>query len=880
MASMRQRPAIAAVGRLLLAPLTFTALAPLLGCGSGTAAAAHASDAAVHGDAGRTTDSGRTEAGRSNDASHADASTATVPLAKDSPWPKFRGNARQDGLGTVQPTTTGGTYFDFPTGKGVFSSPIVAGDGTVYIGSADQNYYALNADGTVRWKVVTGEIIDSSGLLDDQGRVYFGSGDGLLRACDAKTGKVLWTFAADAPTATGAYLDWFEGNVAIGPSGTLYAPNDNYRLYAIDRATGLADWRFVMPDQTWSLPAIDPARGTLFVGNNELLTLLGNNTFAIGADGGAVWQESSPGTVAASPVLTTDGKVIVGGFDGFVHAYDAATGTALWSTATRDHVYASAALLPDGTVVVPSADGTLYALDAKTGAVKWTFDTPEPIRSSPAVDAAGNIYFGGGDGVLYVVGPTGALRWSLVLIDQPRRNLNASPALGQSAVYIAGESGEVFGVPYEYCLRPTTKSNPKCSTTPPFSGTGDGASMVFTESFGGLDVTPPATIDANQALAFTLRVRASGATELAILDAASLEVTVTPPAAVTTSLAGNGQFVVVTPVTAFTPDGSGKVTVKVSGNYLVDLRRSGLALQPDSGTVGGTVSSSFSFALGAPGTASLPLPVPSKPGDAQGVFELSRLSFPLPTILPSYNQIGFDSLVYLVGLVEGTGASGTAWMAGARYLPGQAQPVIDPKTGTLLPLSFTYAGGLLTLSNDNGLDVDVLNTVIPLNTFRVSARVDATGAASTGGRLTGDTICANVPTYGLFLEKLGFCNPQTDLLTVFGGANLGPYGSGSAASPGGVGTVAFSATASAVTATLTGSTLAAADHVSSVLLVDAASGTPVSLSYGPITRTTADGSGNLSTVTVPLPPTGLPAQVRAYLMVDTYPAAVATLSLP
>jgi len=233
-----------------------------------------------------------------------------------------------------------------------------------------------------------------------------------------------------------------------------------------------------------------------------------------------------------------------------------------------------------------------------------------------------------------------------------------------------------------------------------------------------------------------------------------------------------------------------------------------------------------------------------------------------------------------VGLVEGTGASGTAWMAGARYLPGQAQPVIDPKTGTLLPLSFTYAGGLLTLSNDNGLDVDVLNTVIPLNTFRVSARVDATGAASTGGRLTGDTICANVPTYGLFLEKLGFCNPQTDLLTVFGGANLGPYGSGSAASPGGVGTVAFSATASAVTATLTGSTLAAADHVSSVLLVDAASGTPVSLSYGPITRTTADGSGNLSTVTVPLPPTGLPAQVRAYLMVDTYPAAVATLSLP
>ena len=146
-----------------------------------------------------------------------------------------------------------------------------------------------------------------------------------------------------------------------------------------------------------------------------------------------------------SPVLTSDGKIVVGGFDGFFHAYDAASGASLWSTPARDHIYASAALLPDGTLIDASADGTLYALDPATGAIKWTFDTPEPIRSSPAVDAAGNIYFGGGDGVLYVVNPDGTLRWSLVLIDQPRRNLNASPALGADAVYIGGESGDVFG---------------------------------------------------------------------------------------------------------------------------------------------------------------------------------------------------------------------------------------------------------------------------------------------------------------------------------------------------------------------------------------------------------------------------------------------------
>ena len=95
-----------------------------------------------------------------------------------------------------------------------------------------------------------------------------------------------------------------------------------------------------------------------------------------------------------------------------------------------------------------------------------------------------------------------------------------------------------------------------------------------------------------------------------------------------------------------------------------------------------------------------------------------------------------------------------------------------------------------------------------------------------------------------------------------------------------MGTVTFAATASAVTATLTGSTLVAADHVASVLLIDSATSSPVSLSYGPITKTTSDPGGNLASVTVPLPATGLPSQVRAYLMVDTYPAAMGTLALP
>ena len=46
---------------------------------------------------------------------------------------------------------------------------------------------------------------EGRGDLDDRGRVYVGSGDGHLYALDRTTGDVVWTFAADDPSVTGAY---------------------------------------------------------------------------------------------------------------------------------------------------------------------------------------------------------------------------------------------------------------------------------------------------------------------------------------------------------------------------------------------------------------------------------------------------------------------------------------------------------------------------------------------------------------------------------------------------------------------------------------------------------------------------------------------------
>src|SRR5690606_22901526 len=99
------------------------------------------------------------------------APEADVGLAPKSAWPKFRADAAQTGRGKFAPKLTGGQLWKHQTAKGIFSSAVIDEEGTTYIGSADRTFYAIDAAGQVKWQLLTGEIIDSSALLDDKGRV-------------------------------------------------------------------------------------------------------------------------------------------------------------------------------------------------------------------------------------------------------------------------------------------------------------------------------------------------------------------------------------------------------------------------------------------------------------------------------------------------------------------------------------------------------------------------------------------------------------------------------------------------------------------------------------------------------------------------------------
>lgn len=813
------------------------------------------------------------------------------PLAPDSPWPKFRRNMRQDGRSPIRPTMSSARPWSFRTAKGIFSTAVIDGRENIYIGSADTYFYSLDKTGAVRWKVKNDEIVDSSALLDDRGLVYYGAGDGYVRALKTEDGREVWRFAAASPESTGAYINWFEGNIAIGPDGTLYAPNDNKHVYGLDRETGQnkPGWPWLMNDQTWSLPAIDPASGNLFIGNNSIagyawMTAIWRNTFAISPQGRELWGVGVQATIAASPMLA-DGRMIVGAFDGYVRAYDQRSGRELWSFATNDHIYASPGRLSDGTIIQPSCDGTVYALNPSNGELRWQFDTREPIRSSPAIDADDNIYFGGGDGRLYVLDRTGRLRWSRRLVKEDRNDFGGSPALGRELIVIAGESGDVFAVPYDYCLRPEAARDPDCDVGPSKAMPDDGTELFFTTALGTVLATPPARVEGNQPLAFTLMKRSSGATKLALLDDQTLRVTIDPPAAVDVDISGDRRFVTVVPKSRFAAR-DGKVSVRLEGDYLMNPARKGLLFS--GGTRAGHFDQTFRFDVGVGDANNAPaIPVPSRPGDPSGVFELYRIAVPYPTVMPSYNQIGFDSLHYLVGMVEGTETKRVGWVVGGALGAGGAT-VVDPATQVLFPVEVTYEDGLLSLVNESGFTVRAMNFDMPFDVFRVSAHLGEGGVPVAQPGVHVKTRCNGIPFYGRFLAKLGFCNPTTDVLNVFGATNLRLHQGGTATMPTGVGNVSFSIrggwgsglfTNPTVTATISGSTLKASDHSFGVLLVDADTGKPVSLKYGlPSTTTrTTTASGEIASVSVRVPASQRPARMRAYLMVDTYPAAVATL---
>jgi outer membrane protein assembly factor BamB len=351
---------------------------------------------------------------------------AQVPFLVRTDWSQFHFDAdgtRLNPYENVLDTNRVGDLdlkWSYHTGSAVWSSPAVA-NGVVYIGSLDDNLYALNAaTGVVLWSYLTGNAVESAPAVAN-GVVYVGSSDHNVYALKADTGSLLWRFS------TGSYV--------LSPpavaNGMVYIGSEDYGVYALDASTGDKRWSYATGSYVFPSPTV--VKGVVYVGSSD------DNVYALNASTGArLWSYTTGDSVWSSPTVA-NGVVYFGSFDNNVYALNASTGALLWSYNTGGAVWSSPAVV-NGVVYVGSD-----ALNASTGALLWSSRTGF-VESSPAV-ANGVVYVGSYDehSVYAVNASTGALLWSYPSIG----NVYSSPVVANGVVYVGSLDNNIyaFGLP-------------------------------------------------------------------------------------------------------------------------------------------------------------------------------------------------------------------------------------------------------------------------------------------------------------------------------------------------------------------------------------------------------------------------------------------------
>jgi len=376
----------------------------------------------------------------------------------DSPWPMFRHDLHHTGrtpyTGPAEPSVN----WVFTDAKdGIASSPTIGEDGTIYVGAGwdfrgvtDSSLYAINPDGSLKWRFATEGGVFSSPAIGPEGIIYFGSLDRHLYAVEDSItyGKLRWR------TSLGNFGVY--SSPAVGVDGTIYVGGINFSVYAIN-PDGTVKWAYPTGWCVFSSPAIGPD-GEIYIGSKDehLYAFEDSVTYAKLRWRHATGEFYDGYLVDSSPAIGSDGTIYVG-----TDPYGAAgldpvpvdsvlfairpDGSLKWKFAMGDGAESSPAIGPDGTIYVGSYDSNLYAIEDKGdfGALKWKFPTGGWVDGSPTVDGCGTIYFGSRDSTLYALNPDGSVRWSFPAGGE----IESSPTIdGQGILYITTFAGELYAL--------------------------------------------------------------------------------------------------------------------------------------------------------------------------------------------------------------------------------------------------------------------------------------------------------------------------------------------------------------------------------------------------------------------------------------------------
>lgn len=366
-------------------------------------------------------------------------------------WPKFRQNKRNTGLSPYQTKPLARLKWRYLTGNDIYyCSPAIGPDGTIYICSTDRYLYALNPDGTLKWRYNYGEYpaySESTPVISADGTIYItsyhynfsgGYWYSLLHAINPD-GTPKWTYQAGGyPARSPAIAD--DGTIYVGIS----VSSTQAYLYALN-PDGTLKWNYPTGSYIGECPAID-LDGTIYFGSHDYYL------YALNPDGTLKWRTQTPHlrTIDGSPAIGNDGTIYFGAQD-YLYALDL-NGNVKWAYQTNDgeppgtfsYYESSPAIGPDGTIYFVSNVGFHIHAVNPDGTPKYPYLADIFfVNSSPAISANGIIYVGGYDNYIYALNPNLSVKWRY----PTGGRVYSSPAIdADGTVYVGSEDYHIYAL--------------------------------------------------------------------------------------------------------------------------------------------------------------------------------------------------------------------------------------------------------------------------------------------------------------------------------------------------------------------------------------------------------------------------------------------------
>lgn len=336
-------------------------------------------------------------------------------------------------------------------GEEIYSNISINDRGDIYLGTANNNFYAINTDGTIKWNLTGDKDLYINNPISSNRNFYTSfieSNETVYAGWEYNYSSYLYAVSLNGD------LKWKRKigggptvGFALGSDNTIYVVN--YYLISIN-SSGSENWKLDIKNINQTNPVISKD-GIIYVAGGD------GKIYAISLNGEKKWIcDINEDIRGASPAIGEDETIYIASKNGKLYAINL-DGTKKWVYDTGNLLYTSPVIGEDGTIYIGgSSTKNFYAIN-RDGSEKWTLvigtfggsnsGKSRGWFSNSVIGSDGTIYVGSSAGIFYAISKEGTIKWSM---DVGEMNQKTSPVIDKNGIlYISTKEGKLYAIETE-----------------------------------------------------------------------------------------------------------------------------------------------------------------------------------------------------------------------------------------------------------------------------------------------------------------------------------------------------------------------------------------------------------------------------------------------